>query len=91
MALPESFGLDLPSEPEAIGALGDTIGHDMAAGLWDLCARSLGLTRPITAPDDLRRMAERIMQIGELARVSGRSLKIRVITYDALARPVAGV
>ena len=28
------------------------------------------------------------MEVGELSRVAGRSLKIRIITYEALARTV---
>ncbi len=75
---------DAPTEQDAVKALAELIGPRMAEGMWSLSVQSLGLHRPVTAPSDLRRVAEHIMEIGELSRVAGRSLKVRIITYAAL-------
>ncbi|MEU4420359.1 hypothetical protein AB0F81_07005 [Actinoplanes sp. NPDC024001] len=88
MARIEEFGQDVPTEKDAVKALADLIGPQMAEGLWGLSVQALGLHRPVTAPSDLRRVAEHVMEVGELSRVAGRSLKVRIITYEALARTV---
>ncbi|WP_229069284.1 hypothetical protein [Actinoplanes sp. DH11] len=88
MARIENYGHDLPTEQDAVKALADLIGPQMAEGMWGLAVQALGMQRPVTAPTDLRRVAEHVMEIGELSRVAGRSLKVRIITYEALARTV---
>ena len=88
MARIENYGHDLPTEQDAVRALADLVGPQMAEGLWGLAVQALSLRRPVTAPADLRRVAEHVMEIGELSRVAGRSLKVRIITYEALARTV---
>ena len=89
MARIENYGHDLPTEQDAVRALADLVGPQMAEGLWGLAVQALGLRRPVTSPADLRRVAEHVMEVGELSRVAGRSLKVRIITYEALARTVS--
>jgi hypothetical protein len=88
MPFNDEYGYDLPTEEDAVEALGELVGPAMADGLWDLAARSLGIARPVRSADDLRRLADHLMSVGEMARVSARSLKVRVITHDALGRTV---
>ncbi|WIM95319.1 hypothetical protein ACTOB_007412 [Actinoplanes oblitus] len=88
MARIEDYGQDRPTEQDAVKAFGELLGPKMAEGLWNLTVQSLGLQRPISDPADLRRVAEHMMEVGELSRVAGRSLKVRLITYEALARTV---
>ncbi|MEV6298807.1 hypothetical protein AB0M02_05300 [Actinoplanes sp. NPDC051861] len=86
MARSDEYGHDVPTEQDAVKALADLIGPQLAEGLWTLAVQALGMRRPVTTPADLRRVAEHIMEVGELSRVAGRSLKVRIITYEALAR-----
>ncbi|GAA1605942.1 hypothetical protein [Actinoplanes couchii] len=79
---------DRPTEQDAVRALADLVGPQMAEGLWNLSVQALGLHRPVEDPADLRRIAEHVMEIGELSRVAGRSLKVRIITYESLTRTV---
>ncbi|BAL92087.1 hypothetical protein AMIS_68670 [Actinoplanes missouriensis 431] len=88
MARIENYGHDMPTEQDAVKALADLIGPQMAEGLWTLAVQALGMRRPVTSPAELRRVAEHVMEVGELSRVAGRSLKVRIITYEALARTV---
>ncbi|MFC7527189.1 hypothetical protein [Actinoplanes sp. GCM10030250] len=88
MARLEDHGHDVPTEQDAVKALADLIGPKMAEGLWTLSVQALGLHRPVDTPSELRRVAEHVMEVGELSRVAGRSLKVRIITYEALARAV---
>ncbi|HWS31743.1 MAG TPA: hypothetical protein VN408_03260 [Actinoplanes sp.] len=82
------YGPDRPTEQDAVQALADLVGPQMADGLWNLSVQALGLHRPVEGPADLKRVAEHVMEIGELARVAGRSLKVRIITHEALTRTV---
>ncbi|GLY04718.1 MULTISPECIES: hypothetical protein [Actinoplanes] len=86
MARHDDIGHDVPTEQDAVEALADLIGAEMAEGLWGLAVQALGMQRPVSSPTDLRRVAEHVMEVGELSRVAGRSLKVRIITYEALAR-----
>ena len=86
---PNEYGQDRPTEEEALTALAELVGRGMAEGLWELAAAELDLQRPLESPADLRRMAEHMMNIGDLMRVAGRSSKVRVITYEALSRTVS--
>lgn len=88
MALNDEYRHDLPTEEESLQAFGEVVGPEMAAGVWELAARTLGIARPVRSASDLRRMAEHLMTAGELVRVSARSLKVRVITHEALSRTV---
>jgi hypothetical protein len=88
MARIENYGHDQPTEQDAVKALADLVGPQMAEGLWSLSVQVLGLRRPISTSAELRRVAEHVMEVGELSRVAVRSLKIRIITYEALARTV---
>ena len=88
MARIENYGHDQPTEKDAVKALADLVGPQMADGLWSLSVQALGLRRPVSEPGELRRVAEHVMEVGELSRVAGRSLKVRIITYEALARTV---
>lgn len=84
----ENHGQEQPTEQDAVKALADLVGPQMAEGLWSLSVQALGLRRPLTTSADLRKVAEHVMEVGELSRVAGRSLKVRIITYEALARTV---
>jgi hypothetical protein len=88
MARIENYGHDQPTEKDAVKALADLVGPQMAEGLWGLSVQALGLQRPVTSSGQLRQVAEHVMEVGELSRVAGRSLKVRIITYEALARTV---
>jgi hypothetical protein len=88
MARIDDYGHELPTEHDAVKAFADLVGPQMAEGLWTLAVQSLGLERPVTGAADMRRVAEHVMEVGELSRVAGRSLKVRLITYEALARTV---
>ncbi|GAA4591518.1 hypothetical protein BJY16_000299 [Actinoplanes octamycinicus] len=88
MARMEDYGQDRPTEQDAVKAFAELLGPKVAEGLWGLAVLSLGLQRPVSDPADLRRVAEHMMEVGELSRVAGRSLKVRLITYEALARTV---
>ena len=86
---PHEYAQERPTEEEALNALAELIGRSAAEGIWDLSVRELHLRRPLESPADLRRMAEHMMNIGDLMRVAGRSTKVRVITYEALSRTVS--
>jgi hypothetical protein len=86
MASVADYGHRPPTEAAAIGALAELVGAPTAEGLWDLSARALGIYRPVTGLPDLCRMAEHRMNVGDLMRVAGRSMKIQVTTHDALSR-----
>lgn len=73
-----------PTERSALDALGGLVGPAVAEALWDIAVRELVLTRPVDSAGDLVRVAEHLMETGDLARVAGRSLKIRTVTYAAL-------
>ncbi|MEV0902812.1 hypothetical protein [Actinoplanes sp. NPDC049802] len=74
------------SEDSAVHDLAEQVGRELAEALWRMAARQLGVARPVHRTEDLRRMADHLMTVTELARVASRSLKIRVITYEALAQ-----
>jgi hypothetical protein len=80
------YGAELPTEDEAVDALAELLGPQTAEGIWDLSCRDLGLSRPLESPEDLRRIAEHLMTVGDLMRVAGRSTKVRVVTYETLTR-----
>ena len=88
MPVIDEYGHELPSEGDALEGLAELVGRETADGLWDLATRALGIARPVRSAADLRRLAEHLMNLGELTRVSARSLKVRTITYDALSRKV---
>jgi len=82
----EDFCYDVSTEADAITALSAVMGPDLASVLWKVSTRSLNLESPVESPADLRRVAEHIMDLGDLARIGARSLLLRVITYEAVAR-----
>lgn len=82
----ENFQYDVTTENDAIQALTAVVGPDLAKVLWMVSARSLSLEQPVTAPADLRRIAAHITDLGDLSRIAGRSLMLRIITYEALTR-----
>jgi hypothetical protein len=82
----ENFQYDVTTENDAIQALTAVVGPDLAQVLWRVSAQSLSVEQPVTAPSDLRRVAEHITDLGDLARIAGRSLMLRIITYEALSR-----
>lgn len=83
------YAHESPTEEEAVSALAELVGRRAAEGLWDVTVRELNLHRPLDSAADLRRVAEHLMNLGDLMRVAGRSTKVRVITYEALSRTVS--
>ena len=82
------YGQERPTEEDALAALAELVGRRLAEGVWELSCRELGLQRPLQTTADLRRLAEHLMNVGDLMRVAARSTKVRVITYEALSRTV---
>lgn len=87
MASAADYGHRPPTEAATIESLAELVGPKTAEGLWELSARALSLYRPVNEPQDLRRMAEHLMSLGDLMRVAGRSMKIQVTTHESLSRP----
>jgi hypothetical protein len=79
MARTDDYGQRPPTENDAVQALAELVGMETADGLWNL-------RRPVEEVSDLRRVAEQMMETGEMVRVASRSLKVQAITYDALSR-----
>ena len=77
-----------PSEQDTLAALAELIGADAAEALWASCARTLGVGRPVNQPAELLSMVDHLMTDAELARVGARSVKVRVITHQAIAGSV---
>ena len=77
------YQLDQPTEASLIAALSAAVGPDTARALVDLTSKKLRRSRP-AGPDDLIRLTEALMEIGDLLRVTARSEKIRAVTYRAL-------
>ena len=72
-----------PTEKSLLSALTTSVGADAARALTDLATKKLGRRNP-TGPDDLIAMANYLMELGDLLRVTARSEKIRTVTYRAL-------
>lgn len=75
--------LDRPTQAALIAALSAQLGPETARALVDLTIKKLRLVRPYTT-DDLVTMAEDLMNVGDVLRVTARSEKIRAVTYRAL-------
>ena len=78
------YHMDRPTEEAAVAALSGSLGPRPAEDMWNLAVRALGLHRPVDHPCDLRRVAKYLIEAAQLTRVAGRSLKVNVITYQAL-------
>ena len=75
----------IPNEKDTLAALTELIGADAAEALWASCARTLGISRPVNQPAELLSMVDQLMTVAGLARVGARSVKVRVITHQAIA------
>ncbi|AEV86722.1 hypothetical protein ACWT_5705 [Actinoplanes sp. SE50] len=81
------YDLDQPTQASLTAALSAQLGPETARALVDLTAKKLRLTRSGTT-DDLVRLTEELMTIGDVLRVTARSEKIRAVTYRALHQNV---
>ena len=77
------YQLDQPTEASLIAALSTAIGADTARALVQLTTKKLGPYRA-SNPDDLIRLTEALMEIGDHLRVTAPSEKIRAVTHRAL-------
>jgi hypothetical protein len=81
-----AYGQPEPTEETALRALTDLFGPQMAEATWATAVRAAGLTRPLHSIDDVQKAAEELTRLGDrIARVAGRSLRVRVIAYRALS------
>ncbi|GAA4947601.1 hypothetical protein [Actinoplanes utahensis] len=83
-------GLDEPTEASVIAELAGTVGAENAEMLWVIVCRRLKVSRPVTDPQHLIKATETLMELGDVLRVSGRSAKVRLITYRALEAALPG-
>ncbi|AEV86794.1 hypothetical protein ACWT_5776 [Actinoplanes sp. SE50] len=72
-----------PTEKSLLTALTASVGADAARALTDLAVKKAG-RRTSASTDDLVKMTEYLMELGDLVRVTARSEKIRAVTYRAL-------
>jgi hypothetical protein len=79
------FGQERPTEEEALGGLAELVGRPVAEGIWELAVGAVGLQRPVDDPVELRLVVDELITLGDLMRVAGRSTKVRVTSYQALA------
>ncbi len=79
------YGRVQPTEQNALEALAHLLGPELAEAAWSAAVERAGLSRPVSALTDLQRVAEELTRLGDqIARIAGRSLRIRVISYRAL-------
>ncbi|BEL03037.1 hypothetical protein Q0Z83_012280 [Actinoplanes sichuanensis] len=83
MTMISGHDYEQPTERSFVAALAAAVGPETARALVDLTAKRVRPGRPYT-PDDLVRMAEALMEVGDQLRVTARSEKIRAVTYRAL-------
>jgi hypothetical protein len=72
-----------PARKNMTSALTATVGAEAATVLTDLALRTLGHRRT-AGTDDLIRMADYLMELGNLVRTTARSQKVDAVTYRAL-------
>ncbi|GAA4609668.1 hypothetical protein BJY16_007442 [Actinoplanes octamycinicus] len=82
-----AYNLDQPTQASLTAALSAQLGPETARALVDLTTKKLHLSRSGTT-DDLIRLTEELMAIGDLLRVTARSEKIRAVTYRALHQSI---
>jgi hypothetical protein len=81
------YGQDQPTEEAAIDSLADLMGLVPADAEWTSTATRVDVLRPVVPLDDLEVMAQGLTTSeNNLARVGGRSLRIRIVSYRALRR-----
>ncbi|GIF16382.1 hypothetical protein [Actinoplanes teichomyceticus] len=79
------WNYEQPTEETMLGELASALGGDEnAVAAFEMACRRLGQRRPVADPDDLIRVSETLQELGDLLRVTARSAKIRVSTYQAL-------
>lgn len=79
------WNFEQPTEAGLLDDITVALGDRKGAGLLlDLGCLRLGLKRPIQDTGDIIAVAEWLLEFGDLMRVTGRSAKIRAVTYRAL-------
>jgi hypothetical protein len=77
------YAHDQSARKNMIGALTDSVGAEAASILTDLAFRKAGRRLPAST-DDLISMAEYLMELGALVRVTARAQKVAAVTHRAL-------
>lgn len=80
-----AYGCEMPTEDAAVQVLVRLLGNEGGAVAWgDACSRA-GLRPPVKSLEQLERAVEKLTSSDTmLARIAGRSLKIRLLTYTSL-------
>jgi hypothetical protein len=66
-----------------LGALTESVGAEAATVLTNLAFKTLDQRRAASA-EELIRMADYLMELGNLVRATARSQKVEAVTYRAL-------
>ncbi len=79
------YGQEEPTEASAVQSLTEVMGANPAKTEWSDAASRAKVTRPVVPLQALEQVAQELTTSpNNLARVGGRSLKIRLMTYRAL-------
>jgi hypothetical protein len=83
------YGQEAPTEKTAVQSLSEAMGAAPAQTAWSGAVRGAGKSSPVVPIEDLECVTDTLIKSDNgLVRVAARSLKIRIITYKALARKV---
>lgn len=77
------FDCNRSARKNMISALTGTVGAEAASVFTNLAFKALDQRRPAGA-DDLIRMADYLMELGNLVRATARSQRVAAVTYRAL-------
>ena len=78
------WNLEKPTEAAVVAELAKALGPESADAIWAAVCRQLGVQEQVTDVNDLIRVCEALVLLGEITRVAGRSGKVRALTYRAL-------
>ena len=79
------YGQEEPTEASAVQSLTELMGASPAKTEWSDAASRAKVARPVVPLQALEQVAQELTASpNNLARVGGRSLKIRLMTYRAL-------
>lgn len=81
------YGQAMPTEDAVIQSLGELVGPDGAVSVWESTCERAHVVRPVWELSTLLLVAE-LLTASEvsLARVAGRSIVIRIVSYNALSK-----
>jgi hypothetical protein len=78
------------TEADAVAALSQVFGDAVAEAAWAAAVRSAGLSSPVQGPDELLVVCRRLTELAEAMRVASRSLRVRLIAYNAMMPTTLG-